>query len=69
MAYCGNNMSTGTDRGNKQILTTLLLERKVPVDYRLLIEKVGGPLGIDPNTNAEPSSNGAMVLPAMSEGL
>lgn len=57
-------MNAGAAGKNKQILTVLLLERKVPIDYRLLIERVGGALGIDANTTVEPSSNGAMVLPA-----
>jgi hypothetical protein len=58
------SMNTNPAGGAKQILTVLFLERKAPIDHRLLIERVGNTLGIDPNTKIEPASNGAMVLPA-----
>jgi len=43
---------------------TLFLEHPADIDYRLLIERVGGALGIDPMDAETYDPKGAMVIPA-----
>jgi Domain of unknown function (DUF4261) len=48
----------------KMIGATLFLEHLADIDYRLLIERVGGALGIDPKEAETCDPKGAIVIPA-----
>jgi hypothetical protein len=48
----------------KMIGATLFLERPADIDYRLMIERVGGPLQIDPKQAEGRGPGGAIMIPA-----
>ena len=47
----------------RQIMATLLLERQMPIDYNLMIERVGSTLGIDAANIGDSTPGAPMVLP------
>ena len=46
-----------------RINATLLLERQTPIDYNLMVERVGSTLGIDAANIGDPTPGAPMVLP------
>ena len=48
----------------KMIGATLFLERPTDIDYRLLVDRIGKVLGIDPKHEETQKPGGAIVLPA-----
>lgn len=60
-------MGGQTDEVPKQparISATLFLERQIPIDYNVLIERVGGVLGISATIGDDPRPDAPIVLPA-----